>query len=79
LPRLPAEASTPPPAISARFCLLGPGPEAEGTYESDVFDAKIFSSWGRVEFRGAGNVDLFTRSGNVDNPDRNWSPWTRST
>jgi WD40 repeat protein len=55
--------------------VLGPGPENEGTYESDVFDAKIFSRWGRVDFRGTGNVDLLARSGNVDNPDRNWSPW----
>ncbi len=59
-----------------KIFLLGPGPESEGTYESDVFDAKIFSRWGRVEFRGAGNVILLARSGNVDNPDRNWSPWT---
>jgi len=58
-----------------KIFVLGPGPENEGTYESDVFDAKIFSRWGRVEFRGAGNVTLLTRSGNVDNPDRNWSPW----
>ena len=57
--------------------VLGPAPEAEGTYESDVFDAKIFSRWGRAEFRGAGNVDLYARSGNVDNPDRNWSPWKK--
>jgi hypothetical protein len=57
--------------------VLGPGPEPEGTYESDVFDAKIFSRWGRVEFRGVGNVDLYARSGNVDNPDRNWSPWKK--
>ena len=57
--------------------LLGPGPENEGTYESDVFDAKIFSRWGRAEFRGAGNVDLLARSGNVDNPDRNWSAWKK--
>jgi hypothetical protein len=57
--------------------VLGPGPEAEGTYVSDVFDAKIFSRWGRVEFRGAGSVDIYARSGNVDNPDRNWSPWTK--
>lgn len=57
--------------------VLGPAPEAEGTYESDVFDAKIFSRWGRTEFRGAGNVELFARSGNVDNPDRNWSPWKK--
>jgi hypothetical protein len=57
--------------------LLGPKPEAEGTYESDVFDAKIFSRWGRAEFRGTGTVDLYARSGNVDNPDRNWSPWKK--
>jgi hypothetical protein len=58
-----------------KIFLLGPGPESEGTYESDVFDARIFSRWGRVEFRGAGSVDLLVRSGNVDNPDRNWSAW----
>jgi hypothetical protein len=57
--------------------LLGPAPEAQGNYESDVFDAHIFSRWGRAEFRGAGNVDLFARSGNVDNPDRNWSSWEK--
>jgi hypothetical protein len=60
-----------------KLFVLGPGPEAEGTYESDVFDAKMFSRWGRAEFRGAGNVDLYSRSGNVDNPDRNWSPWKK--
>jgi hypothetical protein len=58
-----------------KLFVLGPGPEAEGTYQSDVFDAHIFSRWGRAEFRGAGNVELYARSGNVDNPDRNWSPW----
>jgi hypothetical protein len=55
--------------------LLSAAPESEGTYESDVFDAHIFSRWGRAEFHGDGNVELFARSGNVDNPDRNWSPW----
>ena len=49
----------------------------EGTFESDVHDAEIFSRWGRAEVRGRGNFELFARSGNVDNPDRNWSPWTR--
>ena len=58
-----------------KIFILGPGLEKEGSYESDVFDAKIFSRWGRAEFRGTGNVDLLARSGNVDNPDRNWSPW----
>ena len=57
--------------------LLSATPESEGSYESDVFDAHIFSRWGRAEFRGAGNVELFARSGNVDNPDRNWSTWQK--
>jgi hypothetical protein len=58
-----------------KIFVLGPGPETQGSYESDVFDAKIFSRWGRAEFRGTGNVDVLARSGNVDNPDRNWSAW----
>ncbi len=55
--------------------LLGPTSVNDGTYESDVFDAKNFSKWGRVEVRGSGDFQLFARSGNVDNPDRNWSQW----
>jgi len=56
---------------------LGPGSDAEGSYESDVFDAHGFSRWGRGAMRSTGNVELYARSGNVDNPDRSWSPWTR--
>src|SRR5215472_1393531 len=52
-----------------KIFVLGPGPENQGTYESDVYDAKIFSRWGRAEFRGTGHVELLARSGNVDNPD----------
>jgi outer membrane protein assembly factor BamB len=51
--------------------------ESEGSFESDVYDAKNFSRWGRAEVLGRGRFDLFARSGNVDNPDRNWSPWAR--
>jgi hypothetical protein len=63
-----------------KIFVLGPGLEPEGTYESDVFDARIFSLWGRASVRSLGsnsNVEFYARSGNVDNPDRNWSPWTR--
>jgi WD40 repeat protein len=60
-----------------KIFLMSNAPEAEGTFESDVQDAHIFSRWGRAEVRARGNYELFTRSGNVDNPDRNWSPWTR--
>ncbi|HEV2697015.1 MAG TPA: hypothetical protein VGU90_03415 [Terriglobales bacterium] len=60
-----------------KIFILSEAPDSEGTYESDVFDAHIFSKWGRAEFRGKGNVELFARSGNVDNPDRNWSSWKK--
>jgi sugar lactone lactonase YvrE len=60
-----------------KLFILGGTPDAEGTYESDVFDARNFSRWGRVAVRGTGNFDLFARSGNVDNPDRNWSEWKK--
>ncbi len=60
-----------------KIFLLGAQPDSEGSYESDVFDAHIFSRWGRLEVMGTGNYDLYTRSGNVDNPDRNWSPWKK--
>src|SRR5271157_5011469 len=62
-----------------KIFVLGPGLESEGTYESDVFDAHVFSLWGRASARSGGNsgIELYARSGNVDNPDRNWSKWTR--
>jgi WD40 repeat protein len=60
-----------------KIFVLGPAPESEGVYESDVFDAHAFSMWGRASMRSIGNVELYARSGNVDNPDRNWSQWAR--
>ncbi len=60
-----------------KIFLLNHSADAEGTYESDVLDARGFSKWGRCEFRGGGQVELFVRSGNVDNPDRNWSAWKK--
>jgi sugar lactone lactonase YvrE len=62
-----------------KLFLMDESAEHEGTFESDVFDAKIFSRWGQVELRASGNVELFVRSGNVDNPDRNWSAWRKVT
>ena len=60
-----------------KIFLLGPVAKTEGTYESDLFDAKIYSRWGRVAVRGAGKFEIYARSGNVDNPDRNWSAWKK--
>ncbi len=60
-----------------KIFVLGPTLEKEGTFESGVFDAHNFSLWGRAEIRGSGNFEIYARSGNVDNPDRNWSAWKK--
>ncbi|HWR34826.1 MAG TPA: hypothetical protein VN622_03010 [Clostridia bacterium] len=60
-----------------KIFVLEDSEQREATYESDIFDARNFSRWGRIELRSTGNVELFARSGNVDNPDRNWSPWRK--
>ena len=39
------------------------------------FRCQDFLALGTRRFPRHGNVDLLARSGNVDNPDRNWSPW----
>ena len=48
----------------------------EGTFESPVRDAKLIASWGRVWWRGAGNVEVQTRTGNGERPDATWSDWS---
>jgi hypothetical protein len=48
----------------------------EGTYESPVRDARLVASWGRIWWRGAGHVELQTRSGNGERPDATWSEWS---
>ncbi|MDQ1639214.1 MAG: hypothetical protein QOF62_2553 [Pyrinomonadaceae bacterium] len=49
---------------------------AEGSYESPVRDAKLTATWGRIWWRGAGKVELQTRSGNGERPDTTWSEWS---
>jgi hypothetical protein len=58
---------------------IGPGTAHQGSIESDVFDAGIFSKWGRLSFEAnlnGGRVELAARSGNLDRPQKNWSPWS---
>jgi hypothetical protein len=50
---------------------------SQGTYESPVRDAKLIANWGRIWWRGAGNVELQTRSGNGERPDSTWSEWSQ--
>ena len=58
--------------------LIGPEIEKQGTYESDPYDVGSFSYWGRLESKGEtedGKLAFETRSGNLDRPHKNWSPW----
>ena len=61
---------------------VGPGLEKEGWMESDVFDSGGYSTWGRLsptdELHG-GHIALFSRSGNLDRPQQNWSAWSPVT
>ena len=54
---------------------IGPGLEKSGAFESEVLDAGSFAYWGRVSYRGSGNISVLTRSGNLNHPESNWSPW----
>ena len=64
---------------------LGPENESEGTYESQPFDAHIFSRWGRTVWfgeniasannAGGPRIATYARSGNTSDPDSNWSDW----
>jgi WD40 repeat protein len=58
---------------------IGPGIEKQGTYESDTFDADTFTYWGRLSYDGSlngGAIHFEARSGNVNRPQKDWSPWT---
>jgi hypothetical protein len=51
----------------------------EGSYVSDVQDAKMVATWGTVSWRGTtagGRIEVSTRSGNSETPDDTWSPWS---
>lgn len=57
---------------------LGPEIEKSGTIESEVLDAGAFTYWGRLRHEGelnGGRIRIETRSGNVEDPNRNWSAW----
>ncbi len=59
---------------------LGPELESKGSFESEPFDSKIFSQWGRLQWRGEtsgdSSVSVSLRTGNLDSPARNWSDWS---
>jgi WD40 repeat protein len=67
-------------ANPGKIFTLGPNFDPEGSFESDTFDAKIFSHWGRLTWWGenggaGGKVAFYVRSGNTSSPEKNWSAW----
>jgi sugar lactone lactonase YvrE len=59
-----------------RLYRIGRESVSEGTYTSPVRDTKFAGQWGVITWRGAGNVELQTRSGNTETPDATWSEWS---
>jgi len=59
--------------------VLRSGHAPSGTFESRVFDAQSFATWGRVAWRADApsgtSVTIQARSGNTEDPDRTWSDW----
>jgi hypothetical protein len=58
---------------------IGPALSRQGSIESEVYDAASFSRWGRLSFEAhlnGGSIALSTRTGNLDQPQKNWSSWS---
>ncbi|MDP2317962.1 MAG: hypothetical protein Q8O42_01295 [Acidobacteriota bacterium] len=62
-----------------RLMAISSARAARGTFESDVKDARLVSSWGVVAWKAVtpagAKVEVFTRSGNTRTPDEAWSAW----
>ncbi len=59
---------------------VSPDRATRGTYESDVRDAQMISTWGTIGWRGTSTggdrIEMFTRAGNTETPDDTWSAWS---
>jgi hypothetical protein len=50
----------------------------ESIWTSKVLDAGLVATWGMLGWRGTGAIEVMTRSGNTQEPDTTWSPWSGS-
>ena len=67
-------------ANTGKVYLLSHAAAAESSYQSQVFDAGVFSQWGRAEVdSNSANYELFARTGNIESPERGWSDWKKIT
>lgn len=54
--------------------------ESSGSLTSEVLDTHDFAYWGKAHLTSTSNggaIVLEARSGNLNNPGNNWSPWTK--
>ncbi len=60
---------------------LGGKVALEGTFQSPVHDARVFSGWGTASWRGitppGTAISMQVRTGNTAEPDSSWSDWSK--
>ena len=66
-------------ANPGRLMAMSSARATRGTFESEVKDARMVSSWGVMAWKAVApagaKVEVFTRSGNTRTPDEAWSEW----
>jgi hypothetical protein len=59
---------------------LGGKVAEEGTFETAPFDARVYSSWGNLEWKGesppGSSLGIQVRTGSTPDPDSTWSGWS---
>ncbi|MFQ5823184.1 MAG: hypothetical protein ACE5JB_03930 [bacterium] len=60
---------------------LAPQFTSKGQYLSEVIDASVTSRWGSIsweaDLKENSELALYTRSGNTEEPNKTWSPWSK--
>jgi hypothetical protein len=49
----------------------------ESVWTSKVLDASARARFGRLSWRASGNLEISTRTGNTQSPDKTWSEWSQ--
>lgn len=57
--------------------VLGQG-GSEAVWTSEVLDAGLRAHFGKIRWNATGPVEISTRSGNTEAPDKTWSDWSAS-
>lgn len=63
-------------AYGGALARLESSPAKQGEYTTGVRDTGGVSQWGRLSWRGEGEIVFSTRTGNSASPDGTWSDWS---